>query len=100
MQITELSFAERRDWLRLHRTPNVGPVAFRDLLRRYKTAGAALENLPQIIRRKTVSIPPLEDIEGEMDAIERLGIRILAAYEPNYPAYLRAVDPVPPIISV
>ena len=100
MQITQLSFAERRDWLRLYRTPNVGPVAFRDLLRRYKTAGAALENLPQFIRRKAISIPPVERVEEEMEASESLGIRILAACEPDYPAYLRAVDPVPPIISV
>lgn len=100
MQIAELSFAERRDWLRLYRTPTVGPVAFRDLLRRYKTAGAALQALPSLTRRKAISIPPIEVIEDEMDASERLGIRILAACEPDYPLYLRAVDPVPPIISV
>lgn len=100
MQIAELSFAERRDWLRLYRTPTVGPVAFRDLLRRYGTAGAAIEALPSLARRKAISIPPVEVIEDEMEASERLGIRILAACEPDYPLYLRAVDPVPPIISV
>jgi len=100
MQITQLSFAERRDWLRLYRTPTVGPVAFRDLLRRYKTAGAALDVLPQIMRRKTVTIPTLEEIESEIEASEALGVTIVAACEPDYPPYLQAVDPAPPIISI
>lgn len=100
MQIRELSFAERRDWLRLSRTPRVGPVAFRDLLGRYKTAKAALDALPSIIRRKDAVVPPVAAIEAEMEHAEQIGVRILAACEPDYPAYLRAVDPPPPLISV
>lgn len=100
MQVRELSASERRDWLRLIRTPTVGPVAFRDLLRRYKTAGAALDAWPQIITKKSVSIPTAQDIEDEISASEDQGIRVLAACEPDYPEYLRAVDPVPPVISV
>ena len=95
-----LSFAEKRDWLRLSRTPRVGPVAFRDLLARYKTADAALSALPMIMHRKTSDIPSLESIESEMEQSEQMGVKILAACEPDYPAYLRAVDPCPPLISV
>lgn len=100
METRALSFAERRDWLRLHRTATVGPVAFRDLLARYKTASAALEALPNIVRRKGLSIPPLTAIEAELQQCEHWGIQMLASCEPDYPAYLRAVDPVPPIIAV
>jgi len=100
MLTRELSFAERRDWLRLSRTPRVGPVAFRDLLARYKTAQAAIEALPSIIRRKETVVPPPQEIEAEMEAAEQRGIKIIAACEPDYPAYLRAVDPPPPLISV
>ena len=100
MQTSELSFVERRDWLRLSRTYTVGPVAFRDLLRRYKTPSKALEALPHIIRKKTVTVPTLDQVEAEMAASEERGVRIIAACEPDYPLYLRAVDPVPPIISV
>ncbi len=97
----ELSFSERRDWLRLIRTSTVGPVAFRELLRRYGSAGAALEALPELARRKAkMVIPPLEDIEREMEASEQRGIRLLCAGEPDYPYYLKAVDPTPPVISV
>lgn len=96
----ELSFAERRDWLRLARTATVGPVAFRDLLARYGNAGDALTALPDLIRRKGLFIPDVAQVEAEMDASEQIGVRIIAACEPDYPDYLRAVDPPPPIISV
>ncbi len=101
MSEAELSFAERRDWLRLTRTVTVGPVAFRDLLRRYGSAGAALDALPELAKRRAkMVIPPLEDIEREMEANEQIGARLLCACEPDYPLYLKAVDPAPPVISV
>lgn len=95
-----LSFAEKRDWLRLTRTHTVGPVAFRDLLARYGNAGAALEALPSLIRKKNVTPPSLEQVEAEMEASEQLGVKLIAACEPDYPPYLRAINPPPPIISV
>jgi len=100
MQTRQLSFSEKRDWLRLSRTTRVGPVAFRDLLRRFKSAEAALDNLPSIIRRKDAVTPSIQEIEVEMEQSEQMGVKILAACEPDYPAYLRAVDPPPPLISV
>ncbi|MEM7729593.1 MAG: DNA-processing protein DprA [Pseudomonadota bacterium] len=98
-QPQELSFAERRDWLRLYRTRTVGPVAFWGLLQRYGSAGAALDALPGLVRRKDVRPPATEHVEAEMYASDRMGVRIICAVEPDYPALLRAIDPVPPIIS-
>lgn len=95
-----LSFAEKRDWLRLIRTPNVGPVSFRDLLQRFGNAGDALEALPGLTRRKSANIPLLEQVEAEMETCETMGVTLLATCEPDYPAYLRAIDPPPPIIAV
>lgn len=95
-----LSFAEKRDWLRLTRTHTVGPVAFRDLLKRYGTAGKALEALPTLIRKKNIKPPTIEQVEAEMEASQSLGLSLIAACEPEYPAYLRAIDPPPPLITV
>ena len=100
MKTRELSFAERRDWLRLSRTQNVGPVAFRDLLKRYGSASEALSALPSLIRRKSVKAPTLEQVEAEMEASDNLGVKLIAACEPDFPPYLRAINPPPPIISV
>ena len=99
MRTRELSFAERRDWLRLYRTRTVGPVAFRQLLRRYGSAGAALEALPSLIRDADVRPPRPDQVEAEMEASERLGVRILCAVEPDYPRLLKTLDPVPPVLS-
>lgn len=100
----ELSFAERRDWLRLIRTTTVGPVAFAGLITRYGNAGDALSALPRLAarasRRSKMVIPPIEDIEREMQANDELGIRLLCSCEPDYPKYLRAVNPTPPVITV
>lgn len=100
MKTTALSYAEKRDWLRLTRTTTVGPVAFASLLRRYGSAGEALAALPSLAKRKGLSIPDVHLVEAEMEASETLGIKIIASCEAEYPAYLRAVDPTPPIISV
>ncbi len=104
MSDIELSFSERRDWLRLIRTTTVGPVAFSGLLKRYGNAGDALAALPRLAARATrkakMVIPPIEDIEREMRANDELGVRLLCSCEPDYPNYLKAVTPTPPVISV
>ncbi len=96
----ELSFTERRDWLRLIRTQNVGPVAFRDLINRYGDAASALEALPSLIRKKQIKPPRQDQVEAEMDYAEQMGVKLICAIEPDYPKYLRALDPPPPVISV
>ncbi len=100
----ELSFAERRDWLRLIRTTTVGPVAFNGLIMRYGNAADALAALPRLAarggRQAKMVIPPLEDIEREMQANDELGVRLLCSCEPDFPKYLKAVTPTPPVISV
>lgn len=99
METYALSFAEKRDWLRLIRTPTIGPVAFSSLLGRYGSASKALEALPTLTRRKSITLPPIEAVEAELAAHEARGIRLIAACEPDYPPLLRALDPAPPILS-
>ena len=100
MQLRELDWDERINWLRLIRTPTIGPVAFRDLLTRYKSASAALEAVPSLVRKKSIKIPTKEAIEAELDEMELVGAKAVASCEPGYPAYLRALDQPPPVISL
>lgn len=101
MGLRELSRNEKRDWLRLIRTPTLGPVAFRDIMRRTDgDAAKALEILPELTRGKRINIPDSPMIDAELEAYEDQGIHLLASCEPDYPAALRAVDPSPPLISV
>ena len=78
-----LSEAERIDWLRLIRTPQVGAVTFHALIARYGSAGAALDELPRIAARAGRQKPPMPpsvgEIQREIDRAAKLGARYLAA---------------------
>ncbi|KCZ94007.1 DNA-processing protein DprA [Hyphomonas johnsonii] len=99
-----LTDTERHDWLRLARTQNVGPVTFAQLLRRYGSAGAALDALPGIAhkagRGRAISIPAIDEVTAEIDATGRFGARLVASCEPDYPPLLRTLGPPPPVLTL
>ena len=97
-----LSEAQRRAWLRLARTPNVGPVTFAQLIARFGTAEAALDAVPRLVQRGgggKAPLPSKDEIERELDTLAKLGGRLLASCEAEFPPGLAAADPAPPVIS-
>jgi DNA processing protein len=98
-----LSDAERRAWLRLARTQNVGPVTFAQLITRFGSATASLAELPRLSRRgggEPLQPPSDADAREEIEKLHDIGGRLIAFIEPDYPLGLAALDPPPPIISV
>ncbi len=94
--------AERVAWLRLARTPSVGPVLFRDLIARFGSAERAVAGLPRIAS-KTGGGPKLADlsvIEAEIEAGERLGCHLVLSADDAFPPLLQALDPPPPAVWV
>ncbi len=104
MKHQELTHAERIDWLRLARTPQVCPVTFAKLIERYGSASVALEALPGLAakggRLNALKIVSRDEAEAELSATEDFGARILMACEPDYPSLLAVLDPPPPAISI
>jgi DNA processing protein len=100
--MSELSEAERRDWLRLARTENVGPVTFDQLIQRLGTAGKALAALPDLARHggRAIRLADERAIDKELADGAALGARLIAACEPDFPQALAALDPPPPLIWV
>lgn len=100
--IRQLSEAQRRDWLRLARAENVGPVTFDQLLTRFGDAGEALAALPDLARRggraAGVRIPSVAEAERELADGAALGARLICSCEPDFPQALAALDPPPPLI--
>jgi len=100
--IRQLTDAARRDWLRLARTENVGPVTFAQLIARYGEASIALAALPDLARRggrvSPLGVPTVDDIRRELEAGEALGARLIASCEADFPDALAALDPPPPLI--
>jgi len=100
-----LSDDERLDWLCLIRSENVGPVTFFDLLKRFGSAGRALEALPELAerggRRKPLRVFPRRDGEREIaTARKRSRARLVAIGEQDYPARLAMIPSAPPLIYV
>jgi DNA processing protein len=93
-----LTDEQRLDWLRLIRSENVGPRTFRVLINRCGGARAAVAALPDLARRG--GICTLEDAERELHAAARLGVRLIALGEPEYPARLAAIADAPPLLSM
>jgi DNA processing protein len=88
--------------IRLLRSPNVGPVSYAQLLRRFGNAQAAVEALPDLASRGGRPYQPArrERIEDEVAAVRRAGARYLFEDSPDYPALLREIDGAPPILTV
>jgi len=95
--------SERRAWLRLARTENVGPVTFRNLITRFGSANAALEELPRMAARgggKNFTLPDASEAVRELEGLAKLSGRIIASCEAEYPRGLAALEAPPPVISV
>lgn len=96
--------AERFDRLRLLRSPRVGPVAYRQLLGRFGSAGAALAALPELSVRGRGSggagyqPAPASRIESELAAVARLGGFHLIEGEADFPPLLTHAEGAPPIL--
>jgi DNA processing protein len=79
-------------------------LTFCQLLQRFGSAAAALDALPGLAeragRRRPLVIASRTAAEREMAAVERLGARLIAWGEPDYPRALAATDDAPPLLSV
>ncbi|KQO71642.1 MULTISPECIES: DNA-processing protein DprA [unclassified Methylobacterium] len=99
MQLTD---AQRLDWLRLIRSEGIGPRSFRTLVNRFGGAGPALDALPNLTGRsgRRITPPSREEAEAELRAAGRLGARLVALGEADYPKLLQAADSAPPLIAI
>lgn len=88
--------------IRLLRSPNVGPVSYAQLLRRFGNAQAALEALPDLAgpAGRDYRPAPREAIEREVAAVRAAGARYLFHDTPGYPELLGRVEGAPAILTV
>ena len=104
MERARLTDEQRRDWLRLARSENVGPVAFRYLIETFGEPAQAIAAIPRLAERAGGAQPPRvpspAEADRELAAGEALGAKLLCACEPAFPPLLAALDPPPPLIWV
>ena len=83
------------------RSPGIGPVTYRQLIARFGSAGAALQAVPDLARRGGGSAPKLftrDQVEREIDAVEKLGARYLLLGQGLYPRLLAEQEDAPPLL--
>jgi DNA processing protein len=99
-----LTDAQRRDWLRLIQSENVGPSTFRALINRYGGAGEALAALPELSRKGGLARPlriyGATEAEADIARAGKIGARFVAAGETGYPPLLRQIDGAPPLLCM
>ncbi len=87
--------------IRLLRSPNIGAVSFRQLLRRFGSAVAALEALPDLAQRGgspyRAALP--ERIAEEISQVRRAKAKYLFHDQPDYPPLLAELDSAPPVLT-
>ncbi|MGE6786041.1 DNA-processing protein DprA [Ensifer adhaerens] len=99
-----LTERQKISWLRLIRSDNVGPIAFRDLINHFGTAENALDALPELSRRggtkQSYRVASVGDAERELEATRRHGAVFVGIGEAAYPLALRQIDGAPPLLAV
>jgi DNA processing protein len=99
MAVSDIDIFDR---LRLIRSPNVGPISYRQLIARFGTASTALEALPDLAARvggrKLTAAGP-EAIHREIEYLARVGGRYLFINDADYPALLGELENAPPVLT-
>ena len=91
------------DQLRLIRSPNIGPVSYRQLMARFGSARSALEALPDLVRRGGGAqsiVAPESAIAREVQRTEAIGARYVFIGDADYPSLLSHLDNAPPVMCV
>jgi len=92
---------DRLSWLRLIRSPRVGPTTFHRLMREHGTAQAALDALPQVAKAAGVdSYTPFtpDQAQTEIELARAKGARMLCFGTEAYPGSLAAIADAPPVL--
>lgn len=90
------------DRLRLIRSPNIGPVSYRQLIARFGSAKLALDALPDLMLRgggKNAVVADARLVEQEIAAVATAGAQYLFLDDAEYPALLTHLDNAPPVVT-
>jgi DNA processing protein len=98
--MSELSQQEAFARIRLLRSPNIGPVSYAQLLRRFGCAVEALGALPDLAARggSKYAVAAEQRIADEIQATIQAGARYLFHDSSDYPALLAECEGGPPIL--
>lgn len=92
---------DRLDKIRLIRSAQIGPVSYHHLMRRFGSAAAALDAIPQLAARGGGRAPRLatpKAAQDEIDRVDQLGASHVFLGDADYPPLLAHMDAAPPVL--
>lgn len=100
--VNALSQEEAFARIRLLRSPNIGPVSYAQLLRRFGSAADAIDALPDLAARggSKYRPAPMEKVEREIAFTRKARARYLFHDGADYPPLLGEIESAPPILIV
>lgn len=104
MNVPSLESYPLVDVLRLFRTPNVGPITFFQLIRKFGSPAAAINALPNLSlrggRQQALPVCSKAEVEKEIEAAGKFGARLIVYGAADYPKWLLSIADPPPVITV
>ena len=102
--MTTSNYQQQLDILRLFRSENIGCKTFHQLIELYGDATAALEHLPELIKKNPkcaqIKICTLDKAEQEFEQIANFKGQLICYLDSSYPTLLKQITNFPPILTV
>ena len=92
--------AEIINWLRLIRTPRLGPVSCIELYKLFGSTAGALVYAADLAKRRSTILSSEECAADELAKVRKYGGEVLAFSDPRYPKQLKNIHAPPPVITV
>lgn len=99
-----LSEQEKKEWLQLALSENVGPITFRNLLSFFGTPKEAMAHVNEFARRggrtRPIMLATEKQIDEQFKLAEEFNSQIITLNDPSYPKLLKSTVDAPPILFV
>ena len=92
---------ERFAYLKLALSQNVGPITFKELIKHFKTANQAVENILDFkfkSSKRVIKLAPDSLVHEQMEMAQKTGAQILFLADKEYPELLKFIDSAPPVL--
>ncbi len=100
----EISKEERIARLRLIRSDNIGIKTFYTLLKYYGSAVTTIKKISELpslnLKTRKITLVSEEDIQQELERIEKLGAQLLHYQDQDYPYLLKLTADPPPFLTI
>lgn len=97
-----LTVQEKKEWLKLALSENVGPITFRNLVAYFGSPKEALCHLDEFAKRGGRKKPIIragdKQVTEQLKKAEEMGVEILPLNHPEYPKLLKTIEDAPPIL--